>query len=79
MRKSFVKNIQKVNNTFYGTLRANIMPQAGYNYLLDTGKNVTNHEQTHTHRFASTSQPNFNQVGVSQQTPASSLVPKETQ
>lgn len=44
MRKSFVKNIQKVNNTFYGTLRANIMPKPSYNMLLDAGKNVTNHE-----------------------------------
>ena len=44
MRKSFVKNIQKVNNTFYGTLRANIMPNPTYNFLVGAGKTVSNHE-----------------------------------
>jgi hypothetical protein len=48
MRKSFVKNIQKVNNTFYGTLRANIMPKPSYNFLIDAGKTVSNGEQRHT-------------------------------
>lgn len=33
MRKSFVNNKQKVNNTFYGTLRTNIMPKTAYNMI----------------------------------------------
>ena len=38
MRKSFVQNIKKVNDTFYGTLRANIMSKNEYNALVGSKK-----------------------------------------
>jgi hypothetical protein len=38
MRKSFVQNIKKVNDIFYGTLRANIMNRGEYNALLGSKK-----------------------------------------
>ena len=38
LRTTHLKNIQKVNNTFYGTLKANIMNRDDYNKMFNSGQ-----------------------------------------
>jgi len=41
-----VKTIQKVNNNFYGTLKANIMSHPDYNALMGSGKKVSGYQNS---------------------------------